>query len=69
VVEGFAFHAAVALPKGGRGMTGHLDRYGEPIEDDLANVVPIRPRQTVRQHIAELRRILKDARDRREVDQ
>ncbi len=50
-------------------MTGHLDRYGEPIEDDLANVVPIRPRQTVRQHIAELRRILKDARDRREVDQ
>jgi len=48
-------------------MTGNLDRYGEPLEDDLTNVVPIRPRQTVRQHIAELRRILKDARDRREA--
>ena len=43
------------------------DRYGEPIEDDLANVVPIRPRQSVRQHIAELRKILKDARERREA--
>src|SRR5674476_342113 len=41
VVEGFAFQAAVALPKGGRVMTGHLDRWGDPIEDDLANVVPI----------------------------
>ena len=48
-------------------MTGNLDRYGEPIEDDLANVVPIRSRQSVRQHIAELRRILKSARDRREA--
>jgi len=48
-------------------MTGTRDRYGEPLEDDLANVVPIRPRQSVRQHIAELRRILKDARDRREA--
>ena len=50
-------------------MTGHLDRYGEPIEDDLAPVVPIRPRQSVRQHIAELRRILKDARERRASDE
>jgi hypothetical protein len=50
-------------------MTGRLDRWGDPIEDDLANVVPIRPRQTVRQHIAELRRILKSARDRREAQQ
>jgi hypothetical protein len=50
-------------------MTGHLDRYGEPlpIEDDgnLASVVPIRPRQSVRQHIAELRRILAESRARR----
>ena len=51
-------------------MTGHLDRWGDPledIEDNLTNVVPIRPCQSVRQHIAELRRILKDARDRREA--
>lgn len=46
---------------------GNLDRYGEPIDDDRANVVPIRPRQSVRQHIAELRKILKDARERREA--
>ena len=50
-------------------MTGRLDRFGEPLEDDLANVVPIRPRQSVRAHIAELRRILKSARDRREAQQ
>ena len=50
-------------------MNPRLDRYGDPIEDDLTNVVPIRPRQSVLQHIAELRRILKDARERREVDQ
>jgi hypothetical protein len=50
-------------------MTGNLDRYGEPIEDDgnLASVVPIRPRQSVRQHIAELRRILAESRERREA--
>jgi len=48
-------------------MTGNLDRYGEPIEDDRANVVPIRPRQSVRQHIAELRRILAESRARREA--
>jgi hypothetical protein len=52
-------------------MTGNRDRYGEPIEDppedDRANVVPIRPRQSVRQHIAELRRILAESRERREA--
>ena len=48
-------------------MTGNRDRFGERVEDDLANVVPIRPRQTVRQHIAELRRILAESRDRREA--
>jgi hypothetical protein len=49
-------------------MTGNRDRYGEPIEDDgnLASVVPIRPRQTVKAHIAELRRILRESRERRE---
>jgi len=52
-------------------MTGHLDRWGDPLDDidgdDLANVVPIRPRLTVRQHIAELRRILAESRARREA--
>ena len=47
-------------------MTPRLDRWGEPVDDDLANVVPIRPPRTVRQHIAELRRILAAARERRE---
>ena len=47
-------------------MTGHLDRYGDPIEDDLAPpVIPTRPRQSGRQHIAELRRILAESRARR----
>jgi hypothetical protein len=52
-------------------MTGNLDRYGEPLEDgdNLASVVPIRPRQTVKAHIAELRRILRESRERREADQ
>ena len=51
-------------------MTGNRDRYGEPIEDNgnLASVVPIRPRQSVRQHIAELRRILAESRARRSAD-
>ena len=53
-------------------MTGNRDRYGDPIEDppedDRANVVPIRPRQSVRQHIAELRRILAESRARRSAD-
>jgi hypothetical protein len=50
-------------------MNPRLDRYGEPIEDDgnLASVVPIRPRQTVKAHIAELRRILAESRARREA--
>jgi len=46
-----------------------LDRYGDPTEDDdnLAPIVPIRPRQTsVRAHIAEIRRILRESRERRE---
>ena len=46
-------------------MNPRLDRYGDPIEDDRANVVPIRPRQSVRQHIAELRRILAESAARR----
>ena len=52
-------------------MTGTRDRYGDPIEDDnlVAPVTPIRPRLSVRQHIAELRRILKDARERRASDE
>jgi len=51
------------------GMTGNRDRYGDRIEDDgnLASVVPIRPRQTVKAHIAELRRILRESRERREA--
>ena len=49
-------------------MNPRLDRYGDPIEDDRANVVPIRPRQSVRQHIAELRRILAESRARRSAD-
>jgi hypothetical protein len=51
-------------------MNPRLDRYGDPIEDNLmAPVIPIRPRQSVRQHIAELRRILAESRVRREADQ
>ena len=53
-------------------MNPRLDRWGDPIEDidgDLTNVVPIRPRQSVRQHIAELRRILAESRARREAQQ
>ena len=46
-------------------MNPRLDRWGDPIEDDVANVVPIRPRQTVKAHIAELRRILAESRARR----
>jgi len=49
-------------------MTPRLDRWGDPLGDDLDNVVPIRPRQSVRQHIAELRRILAESRARRSAD-
>jgi len=56
-----------------RGMNPRLDRWGDPLDDidddDLTNVVPIRPRQSVRQHIAELRRILAESRARREAQQ
>jgi len=63
-------------------MTGNLDRYGEPIEDDdiapvppnesnqnVGNVlIPPRTRDEIHhERCAELRRILKDARDRREA--
>jgi hypothetical protein len=60
-------------------MTGHLDRYGEPIEDDDAltalsdalldfavEYVPRSPDE-IRQHCAELRAILAEARERREA--
>jgi hypothetical protein len=46
---------------------GNLDRYGEPLEDDLEAPVPTRPRQSVRQHIAELHRILAESRARRQA--
>jgi len=69
------------------GMTGNLDRYGEPIEEDdqLVDNKPVftapggcpeqlfssgRPAtrdEIHRDRCAELRRILKDARDRREA--
>lgn len=52
-------------------MNPRLDRWGDPLEDDhLADIsmVPIRPRQSVRQHIAELRRILAESRARRSAD-
>jgi len=52
-------------------MTGNLDRWGDPLEDidgdDVAPVIPIRSRQSVRAHIAELRRILAESRARREA--
>jgi len=60
-------------------MTGHLDRWGEPLEDDEALValsdalldlqaeyVPRSPDE-IRQHCAELRAVLADARERREA--
>jgi hypothetical protein len=60
-------------------MTGTRDRYGEPIEDDRtlvalsdalldfeAEYVPRSPDE-IRQHIAELRRILRESRERREA--
>jgi len=54
-------------------MNPRLDRWGDPFEDppedDRTNMVPIRPRQTVKAHIAELRRILRESRERREARQ
>jgi hypothetical protein len=61
------------------GMTGNRDRYGDPIEDDddaltalsdalldlAAEYVPRSPDE-IRQHCAELRRILRESRERRE---
>ena len=60
-------------------MTGNLDRYGEPIEDGEALValsdalldfeaeyVPRSPEE-IRAHCAELRAVLAEARERREV--
>ena len=61
-------------------MTGNLDRYGEPIEDDdagltalsdalldlAAEYVPRSPDE-IRQHCAELRRILRESRERHEA--
>ena len=51
-------------------MTGHLDRYGEPLEDDDEPSVP--PNGMTRDEIhrdrcAHLRAILAEARARREV--
>ena len=50
-------------------MTGNLDRYGEPIEDDdNTKRAPGPPRDEIHHdRCAELRRILKSARDRREA--
>ena len=51
-------------------MTGNLDRYGEPIEDDAPVRVPgptPRTRDEIRAHCAELRRILRESRERREA--
>jgi len=46
-----------------------LDRFGEPVEPDDDDPVDSTPRtpDEIRAHCAELRRILKDARDRREA--
>ena len=53
-------------------MTGNLDRYGEPIEPDGETLDPTSSLERTRDEIhtdrcAELRRILKSARDRREA--
>ena len=46
-------------------MTGNRDRFGELLEDDDTLDPTSRPTRKAR--IAELRRILKDARERREA--
>ena len=49
-------------------MTPRLDRYGEPLEDDPTPDTTTRTRDEIhRDRCAELRRILKAARDRREA--
>jgi hypothetical protein len=59
-------------------MNPRLDRYGDPLEDDDQGVVNqqvftapgglhLVKRTSVRQHIAELRRILAESRARREA--
>jgi len=51
-------------------MTGHLDRYGDPMEDDDLEPTSsslTRTPDEIRQHCTELRAVLADARARREV--
>jgi len=51
-------------------MTGHLDRYGEPLEDDdTADTTSTLARtpDEIRAHCAELRAVLAEARERREA--
>ena len=53
-------------------MTGHLDRYGEPIEPDGDTLDPTSSLERTRDQvhhdrIAQLRAILRAARDRREA--
>jgi hypothetical protein len=47
-------------------MTGHLDRYGEPIEDDDDLDCEILDRDRIKAHADEVRRILRESRERRE---
>jgi hypothetical protein len=52
-------------------MTGTRDRFGEPLDaiedDDPAPETTPRTPDKIRQHIAELRRILRESRERREA--
>jgi hypothetical protein len=50
-------------------MTGNRDRYGELIEDPPEDEQPTveRPRPTRKARIEELRRILRESRERREA--
>lgn len=48
-------------------MTGNRDRYGEPLEDDDTLAPASGPTRKAR--IAELRKILRDARERRPSDE
>jgi len=65
---------AADLRKRGRRftMSPRLDRYGDPIEDDVYQEIVTRPsgrRPTVRQRCDELRRIIREARANREAGQ